>query len=229
VSILTNITTTHAIPPAVTWHPVHPILVSGGSEGSILHWDIGHSDAASASTSASPPSPVQPRAILSQAHDSNVWSLAFHPLGHILVSASNDHTTRFWSRERPGDASSVFSGGGEKPPEVLDAGQDEEEETTMVPGFNANYAPDAWWGAGKEDEGAPTSRWAQQDTTLTFPSSTIDDIIPGIPGFGSDIGRQQLSGTPAPAQDDSYAWGRGAGDEWGQAGRQNRWGPRRKF
>lgn len=36
------------------------------------------------------------------AHDSNVWSLAFHPLGHILCSASNDHTTRFWSRGRPG-------------------------------------------------------------------------------------------------------------------------------
>lgn len=36
------------------------------------------------------------------AHDSNVWSLAFHPLGHLLCSASNDHTTRFWSRARPG-------------------------------------------------------------------------------------------------------------------------------
>lgn len=36
------------------------------------------------------------------AHDSNVWSLAFHPLGHLLCSASNDHTTRFWSRGRPG-------------------------------------------------------------------------------------------------------------------------------
>ena len=27
------------------------------------------------------------------AHDSIVWSLAWHPLGHILASASNDHTT----------------------------------------------------------------------------------------------------------------------------------------
>ncbi len=37
------------------------------------------------------------------AHDSIVWSLAWHPLGHILASASNDHTTKFWTRNRPGD------------------------------------------------------------------------------------------------------------------------------
>ncbi len=57
------------------------------------------------------------------AHDSSVWDLAWHPLGglrgpiracgtsdasrsatgHILASGSNDHTTRFWTRNRPGD------------------------------------------------------------------------------------------------------------------------------
>ena len=26
------------------------------------------------------------------AHDSVVWSLSWHPLGHILASGSNDHT-----------------------------------------------------------------------------------------------------------------------------------------
>ena len=34
---------------------------------------------------------------------SNVWSLAWHPLGHVLASGSNDHTTKFWTRNRPGD------------------------------------------------------------------------------------------------------------------------------
>ena len=86
---------------AVAWHPIHhDLLVSGGAEGSLIYWLL---------------SSPTPRATLEEAHDSNVWSLAFHPLGHILVSASNDHTTRFWSRERTGDATSVFSGGGEKP------------------------------------------------------------------------------------------------------------------
>lgn len=73
---------------ALAWHPIHSdVLVSGGSEGSILHWSL--------------PDPA-PKETLEFAHDSNVWSLAYHPLGHLLVSASNDHTTKFWSRGRPG-------------------------------------------------------------------------------------------------------------------------------
>jgi hypothetical protein len=38
---------------------------------------------------------AKPRATFSQAHDSNVWALTFHPLAHVLVSTSNDHVTRF--------------------------------------------------------------------------------------------------------------------------------------
>jgi polyadenylation factor subunit 2 len=53
--------------------------------------------------------------------------LAFHPIGHLLVTGSNDHTTRFWARERPGDATSVFSGGGEKPPEQDPEAEDDFE------------------------------------------------------------------------------------------------------
>ena len=40
---------------------------------------------------------------MDSAHDSTVFTLDWHPLGHILVSGSNDHTTRFWTRNRPGD------------------------------------------------------------------------------------------------------------------------------
>ena len=92
-----------------------------------MYWDINAPEQVPGSNT-----PAGPRATLSQAHDSNVWSLAFHPLGHILVSASNDHTTRFWSRERPGDVSSVFSGGGQKPPDALDGGQQEDEEEPPI-------------------------------------------------------------------------------------------------
>jgi polyadenylation factor subunit 2 len=57
------------------------------------------------------------------AHESSVFALDWHPLGHILgilllnsllqktsilillfvASGSNDHTTKFWTRNRPGD------------------------------------------------------------------------------------------------------------------------------
>ena len=37
------------------------------------------------------------------AHEALVWSISWHPLGHILATGSNDHTVRFWSRNRPGD------------------------------------------------------------------------------------------------------------------------------
>jgi len=37
------------------------------------------------------------------AHEGPVWSLAFHPVGHILCSGSNDCSAKFWCRNRPGE------------------------------------------------------------------------------------------------------------------------------
>ncbi len=45
----------------------------------------------------------QPIGQVECAHDSNIWSMAWHPMGHILVTGSNDFSTRFWTRQRPGD------------------------------------------------------------------------------------------------------------------------------
>ncbi|XP_067139620.1 pre-mRNA 3' end processing protein WDR33 [Centruroides vittatus] len=71
------------------WHPVHESLfASGGSDGSIMFWVVGADKEVGG---------------MEQAHDSCVWSLAWHPLGHILCSGSNDHTSKFWTRNRPGD------------------------------------------------------------------------------------------------------------------------------
>lgn len=73
----------------VKWHPVHEdLFVSGGADGSIYYWLANQST---------------PVGALESAHDSNVWSLDWHPLGHILCSGSNDHATRFWTRHRPTD------------------------------------------------------------------------------------------------------------------------------
>ncbi|CAE6535942.1 unnamed protein product [Rhizoctonia solani] len=77
---------------SLTWHPVHhDLLVSGGAEGSVYFWTLSSS------------TPSAPRATMDQAHESNVWALSYHPLGHILCTGSNDHTTRFWCRDRPGE------------------------------------------------------------------------------------------------------------------------------
>ncbi|XP_022217832.1 pre-mRNA 3' end processing protein WDR33 [Drosophila obscura] len=74
---------------SVSWHPIHEgLFCSGGSDGSILFWNVGtDKEIGSVET----------------AHDSIVWTLAWHPLGHILCSGSNDHTIKFWTRNRPGD------------------------------------------------------------------------------------------------------------------------------
>ncbi|CAK9263140.1 unnamed protein product [Sphagnum jensenii] len=43
------------------------------------------------------------QAEVANAHESSVWDLAWHPTGHILCSGSNDHTTKFWCRNRPSE------------------------------------------------------------------------------------------------------------------------------
>ncbi|CAH1239411.1 WDR5 [Branchiostoma lanceolatum] len=74
---------------AIAWHPIHESLfASGGSEGSILFWQVGNDKEVGG---------------MENAHEGMIWSLAWHPLGHILCSGSNDHSTKFWSRNRPGD------------------------------------------------------------------------------------------------------------------------------
>lgn len=214
---------------AIAWHPVHPILVTGGMEGSILHWDLGAPPTPSLSLSH----PTSgPRATLSLAHESQVWALAFHPLGHLLVSASNDHTTRFWSRERPGDAGSVFSGGGEKPPEVVDMAGQEDDDDAMLPGFimpgfasGPGQVPSAW--PGKEEDGMGDGL-PFGDGNAPYVNGHAGSDPDVMPGFSAP--RQ---GGPPPPPHGSYGSilppreERRDERERGGGHRQSRWGPAR--
>lgn len=42
-------------------------------------------------------------ASIPQAHDTAVWDIQWHPVGHVVATGSNDHSTKFWCRNRPGD------------------------------------------------------------------------------------------------------------------------------
>lgn len=100
---------------ALTWHPIHKSLLStGGSDGCIFHFLLDEPNTPSGSVTSIPPydsvdptnAPAQtiyPAHKIQYAHDFNVWSLDWHPLGHILASGSNDRVTRFWARARPGE------------------------------------------------------------------------------------------------------------------------------
>ncbi len=74
---------------SMEWHPTHEdLFVSGAFDGAVYFWIVGQSD---------------PVASIPSAHQSSVWDLDWHPMGHILATSSNDQATKFWTRQRPGD------------------------------------------------------------------------------------------------------------------------------
>ncbi|KAI6373665.1 hypothetical protein MCOR25_003438 [Pyricularia grisea] len=105
----------------LTWHPVHPNMLStGGSEGSMCHYILDEPNTPdgrqqtiapydSPDPAEAPAQVIFPAHKLPFAHDFGIWSLDWHPLGHILASGSNDRITRFWTRARPGDDDEVLN------------------------------------------------------------------------------------------------------------------------
>ena len=91
---------------SIAWHPIHTSLIAtGGFDGAIHHYLLDDTVATTSQNQTSESSIItmEPSATVAFAHDSAVWSLDWHPQGHILCSGSNDKATRFWARPRPGD------------------------------------------------------------------------------------------------------------------------------
>ncbi|KAK6580160.1 hypothetical protein PZA11_007182 [Diplocarpon coronariae] len=99
----------------LTWHPFHSNMLStGGGDGTIFHylldepnnppeavptlapWDSSSPSTATAQT-------IYPAHRIGNAHEYPIWSMDWHPVGHLLATGSNDRTTKFWTRARPGD------------------------------------------------------------------------------------------------------------------------------
>ncbi|KAK1081444.1 pre-mRNA cleavage and polyadenylation factor (CPF) complex subunit [Friedmanniomyces endolithicus] len=101
----------------LTWHPIHSsLLTTAGNDGSMFHYLLDEQSpppgiAATVSPYDSPnpaDAPAQtlyPAHRVLHAHEYAIWSMDWHPLGHVLASGSNDRATRFWTRPRPGDDS----------------------------------------------------------------------------------------------------------------------------
>jgi polyadenylation factor subunit 2 len=103
---------------SLAWHPIHRnLLSSGGHQGAIHHYLLDEQNPPpgiaptlspydTPDPANAPAQTVYPAHSIPFAHEPTgpVWSLSWHPLGHILASGSNDRITRFWSRARPGDA-----------------------------------------------------------------------------------------------------------------------------
>ncbi|TVY40255.1 Polyadenylation factor subunit [Lachnellula subtilissima] len=99
----------------LAWHPIHSSLLStGGGDGSMLHYLLDEPNTPqgtapslspydSPDPTTAPAQTIYPAHKVQYAHDFPIWSLDWHPLGHILASGSNDRVTRFWTRARPGD------------------------------------------------------------------------------------------------------------------------------
>lgn len=75
----------------LAWHPIHETLFSSAAgDGTIMHWLT--------------TCPHEHMGLLEGAHENIIWSLDWHPLGHVLASGSADTSTRFWTRHRPADS-----------------------------------------------------------------------------------------------------------------------------
>lgn len=100
----------------IRWHPLHASLITtGGNDGALYHYLLDEPNDPSGTPTLSPYDHADPSKAPTQniwpahkvhfAHDQAIWSLDWHPLGHIMASGSNDRLTRFWTRPRPGDSS----------------------------------------------------------------------------------------------------------------------------
>jgi hypothetical protein len=125
------------------------------------------------------------------AHESGIFTLDWHPVGHILVSGSNDHATRFWTRSRPGERSEDILG---------TANDSEVAEEGMLLRVSIQTVMLIFWGGIETDAQQLPGLGSRAKTQQ--PSNGFHGRIPGfneptpVPSLYSQRGRSAGGGGP---------------------------------
>jgi polyadenylation factor subunit 2 len=112
------------------------------------------------------------------AHESIVWTLAWHPIGHILCSGSNDHTVKFWTRNRPGDQMRDKYNLNTLPPSLAGLEDYEMDEHIVIPGMGGmNDDRDEFGNQPSMNEPPPTNAGGNPGNV---PEAAASALIPGL-------------------------------------------------
>ncbi|RDW59749.1 hypothetical protein BP6252_12836 [Coleophoma cylindrospora] len=174
----------------IAWHPIHPgFLSTGGSDGALFHYlldepntppDQAHTIAPwdTSDPGNAPAQTIYPAHKLQYAHDFAIWSLDWHPLGHILASGSNDRVTRFWTRARPGE---------------VDCFKDRYHL-----GEAAAEAQGTWDRRGNRKQRQEEEEQEMEDEMEGLVDQKMPARVPGLPGLPGIPGLPGLGGAPPP-------------------------------
>lgn len=173
---------------SLIWHPFHANLLStGGADGSLFHYLVTEQNRPEGvagtmspydtqNPKEAPAQPIWPRHKVTYAHDFAIWSMDWHPLGHILATGSNDKATRFWTRPRPGE--------------------DSYSNDRWHIGQAAAEAKGTW----KKNDPTRAREEEEDDEAEALPDQNFQNkpsFIPGLPGLGSGLPGLPQS-APAP-------------------------------
>ena len=193
----------------LSWHPVHASLISTGGDDGSLHTYLlteantppGISTAtispyATADPRSAPAQSIYPAHRIPYAHDSSIWSLDWHPLGHILASGSNDHYTRFWSRAQPG-STTCFK-------DQFHLGEEgAEAQGTWDRKFGKKQAREQEEMEEEDEADGLEDQANQGEQAGVAPGLTIPGLpglsgLPGLPGIGSTAPLPGFGSAPPP-------------------------------
>ncbi|CAM9262856.1 unnamed protein product, partial [Ascophyllum nodosum] len=143
---------------SLAWHPQHErLFVSGGYDGKLIYWIVGSE---------------KPYAEIEYAHEAMaVWDLGWHPVGHVLASGSNDHTVKFWVRNRVGDTMGYH-------PELLEDGSPaavDPNDNTRPEGFTLSPMAAMSISAANAANAANTA-----SAKVSAPAPSLPSVLPGL-------------------------------------------------